>query len=502
MKYIITYDVGTTAIKTSVFDESLNMVASRADEYKLDTATLGIVEVDSSLYWNIIAESTKKTARELGIGFDNIEAVAITSQGETLIPVDSAQRPLYNAIVWLDRRADEQSQKINSLFEKETIYKTTGLPEINGMMPISKVLWFKENLPEIYEKTDKFLLLEDFLIMKMTSRIVTEKSLMSSTGYYDIVNDRLWGELLSKLSIDTANFPEILNCGALVGELTESASAQLGFKKGVKVYTSAMDQAASTIGAGNVLSGSGVITETSGTAMVIGAITDSFDYKKLSGVTVYRHALDGCYLILPYCETAGILLKWFKDEFCADIAAKSGVQDRAAYRLMDKLSEDVLPCADGLICFPYFSGMITPEINGGAKGVFFGVGLNSKRRHFVRAIQEGIAYMLKEQLDFLTDIGVGVNTVYSLGGCTKSKVLCQIKADVLNCPIKTLACSETTSLGAAMLAAGAMGWISVEEAAKKVSVCGEYRPVEKNVGLYADGYKNYKKLYQSLKDFF
>ena len=499
MDYLLTFDVGTTSVKTCVFDADINLIAKHTSEYKLDTKSDGTVEVPGEVYWQKLILSTKDIALKLGREFENITAVAITTQGETLIPVDAGGETLGNAVIWLDGRAAAQADRINRILSADDIYRKTGLPEINGMTPVSKILWFKENKPETYTKTYKFMLLEDYLIMKLTGEFVSEKSLMSSTGYFDIVSGCLWEEVLDKLDIDKSKIPEALECGSCAGKVTAEASRQTGIKQGVNVYTTAMDQVTSSIGSGNIRSGSSKVTQTMGTAMVLGVVADDFDPDKLKGITVYRHALKDKFFILPYCETAGILLKWFKDEFCGDISRKAESEGISAYKLMDEMSGSVAPGSEGVVCFPHFMGASAPVDAPHAKGMFSGISLNTTRGHFIRAIQEGIAYMLKQQLDLLAGAGITADTVICIGGGAQSEVLCQIEADVTNYEVETLEMGETASLGAALLAAEAAGIIKLDDWAGRQTVKGKYVPQERSVKIYEERYKAYIRLCDSAK---
>lgn len=501
MRCILTLDVGTTSIKTCIFDKGFALLGYSVQEYELITPAKDIVELDPDLYWEALKKGVKSAVKQAGIEADRIKVITVSTQGETLIPVDSNGKALQNAIIWLDARATSESEYISGLFSEDEIYSITGLPELSSPSPISKVLWIKIHESELYERTYKFMLLEDYLIFKLTGRFVTEKSLMSSTGYFDINQGILWNEILDKLQIEKDKFPQILDCGEKVGEILPDIAVELNLSTSAIVSTSAMDQVASAIGAGNITSGR--ITETTGTALVIAATTDTPDYSNPSKVTIYRHAVKDKFIILPYCQTAGIILKWFKDEFLKYEAETSEKTGKSIYTLMDEMAERVPELSGGLFLLPHFAGMMAPDRIPNARGVFFGVGLDTKREHFIRAILESVAYMLKENIELLEKMGLDIENICSLGGGSKSKLWCKIKANVTGKEIITMEQEETTSIGAAILAGISAGmYRNIEDAYLVFKEKDIFKPEYEIAQKYIEGYKTYKKLYHDIKNCF
>ncbi|OGO81621.1 MAG: hypothetical protein A2Y21_06065 [Clostridiales bacterium GWC2_40_7] len=501
MGYLLTLDLGTTSVKACVFNENFDLLGYSSEEYELLTSEGNIVELTPETYWQAAISGIRKATELSGITGMDTGIITITTQGETLLPVDSSGAPLRNAINWLDARAEEEAAYINNRFTNEEVYGNTGLPEIGPACPVCKVLWIKNKEPEIYGKTFKFMLLEDFIILRLTGKYVTEKCLMSSTGYFDINKEVLWMEMLSYAGIEPEKFPQIMDCGTIVGGLLPEVADELGINPGIRVSTGAMDQAASAIGAGNVTEG--IITETTGTALVMAATIKMPDYSNPARLNIMKHGLKGKYIMLPYNSTAGIVLKWFKDEFCRYETEKYAEEGKSVYLYLDELAESSPPLANGLILLPHFAGMLTPEINPAVKGVFFGVGLDTRKPHFIRAILEGIAFMLKQNVELLEQMGIEVKEIRSLGGGSKSRLWCQLKADVNNRVIHTMEQEETTSLGAAILGSLAAGiYRTVEEACRVVKVKKSFKPDEKTVSVYAKGYVSYKQLYTSLKKMF
>jgi len=216
MRYILVFDIGTTAVKACLFNRQLKLFGFSSEEYQLLTPAAGIVELDPETYWKAVKTQTELVCKKNGISPGDIEAITATTQGETIIPVDEKGKALRNAIVWLDNRASEQAKRISGRFPPEIFYSRTGIPDCNGYCPVAKLLWIKEKEPEIYKKTFKFLLLEDYILSRFCGDFVTEKALLCTTGYFDIINDEYWKEMLDFTGIEVGKLPRPMECGAVL----------------------------------------------------------------------------------------------------------------------------------------------------------------------------------------------------------------------------------------------------------------------------------------------
>ena len=503
MDLILTFDLGTTSVKTCLFSKELSILGSSTLEYQLVTPAPGIVELPSQVYWDTIRRGIAGAAADAGADLMDVRAIAITTQGETMIPVDSCGNALHNAIVWLDERAHAEAADICAHFDAETFYAHTGVPECTGYCPVSKLLWFKRNQPEVYGAAHKFLLLEDFVIQKLTGRFVTEKSLLCTTGYYDIMADAYWSEMLDTMGLDVSKLPEPLECGAQAGRVLPEVARELGLNPEALVITAAMDQTAAAVGAGNLVPG--IVTETTGTAMCIGATADHPDMHHPARICVYRHIYPGKYLLLPTCMTAGMVFKWFKDAFCQEESRQAEETGVSVYDILGNQAGQAAPGANGLVLIPYFTGVIQPDNDPNARGIFLGVGLDTKKPEFVRAIFEGIAYMLRENLALIETVdGQKVTAVRSLGGGARSRIWRQIKADVCGVEIASMSESECTSLGAAILAAVALGYYpdAADAARQGNSLASSLLPDESKRALYDRGFARYQKVWQQCRPIF
>lgn len=457
MKYLLGADIGTTSLKAAVFDESGKLIKSATKDYTLIVSG-DTVEFPAEDYFKLFVEAYDEVTN----GYE-ISALAIDTQCETIIFADDNGKPLMNAIVWLDNRATKQAEEIKAHFGNKKVYEITGQPEITATCPAAKILWLKENKPEILKETKKIFLLEDYLLYRLTGNFVTEKTLQSSTIYFDVKNNCWWDEMLEFIGIDKEQLPKLCDSGVMVGEYN-----------GVSVSTSGMDQIAGAIGAGIV--DNTAVSEMTGTTMVLFATTDNFpEYNKDSIIPVHKN-YDGKYCLLSWTPTAGIALKWFKNNFCENFDFKE----------LDDIAKDIPAGSNGLTFLPYLCGSTMPKYDPDAKGTFMGITMEHTRAHFVRSILESVACMLKANLDYLN---INCNEIRSMGGGASSPLWCQIKADMTGKNISILENNETACLGSAVLAGVSVGIYKDASVVKDiVKIKKTYKPSGDD---YTNCYKNF-----------
>lgn len=465
MANLLGVDFGTTALKACLFNDKGERLASESAQYKLITKG-EFIEFDAEEFFNVFISTVNKITDKF-----NVDALSVDTQGETLIVLDRSGKPLMNAIIWLDNRAEKQAIEMEKKFGLKNMYEITGQTEIPAGYPAPKIKWIKENMPEIFEKADKFLLLEDYILYRLTGKFCASRSLYSSSLLMNVHTGEYVKEVLDYLEIREDNLPCLKESGEVVGEY-----------KGIKVVTSALDQIAGITGAGVVKEG--IMSETTGTALAVCALTEKFppyfDGLKVSAYYVRK----GLYCLLMWAPTAGAVLEWFKSNFSENLSLKE----------LDELAEKIPAGSEGLIALPHLCGTVMPVNKPDAKGVFFGVELKHTRAHFARAIMESVAYMIKEYVDFM---GVSVDQIRSMGGGARSKLWCTIKSSVLKKAIVTLKENETACLGSAIFAGVGIGVFDsvIEASTSIVSVNKIYKP--KRLGykaIYADYKKKEKKL--------
>lgn len=488
---IAAFDVGTTSAKVCLFDLQLHLLACSVQEYALDTVG-GRVEAPAKRYLDALCAGMAEVRRTAPTA--RVRAVGLATQGETLVPVDRAGRPLRPFIVWLDDRAGQQAARLEKALTTDGFYRRTGLPELTGALPLAKLLWLKENEPQVLASAHKVLLLEDYLLFWLTGQFVSERSLQTSTGWFSLEEDEIWPEALTAVGAAPELLPRLVECGEPVGCILPGPARQLGLEPDVTVVAGAMDQTAAALFAG--CTRPGAVTETTGTALVAAACTDRPCFEGAHRVTVYRHALPGKFLYLLIGNTAGMALRWFRDEFCRDLPPGG-----AGYAALDELARQAPLGCGGLVFLPFLAGSVDPEACPGARGVFLGAGLASNRAHFARAVLEAVAFLLRDFLELLEQRGCPAKTLTSLGGGARSAVWMEIKADVCGRPMFAAECSEATSGGAALLAGWGAGLIPKGELPCKPAGT-EYVPRQTSEPALEAAFRRYKQAFQAVKPLF
>lgn len=468
VKKFLGVDVGTTSVKAAVFDETGRRLALRSVDYGLDTdAATGTIEFPADRYVEICRSVVDELIAECGAP----DAISVDTQGETMILADENGRPLCPAVVWLDNRAVSEADAIRDRFGSRTVYEVTGQPEITAGWPASKLLWFRDRHPEIWSRVRRIFLLEDWILFGLTGRFVTEPTIQSSSVYYDIRNRCWWQEMLDFIGVSPAQLPEL-----------HRSAERIGDYKGVPVVTGGLDQIAGTIGAG--VTDAETISEMTGTIMAICAMTDEIPpYDPDSIIPCHMHAIEGKYCRILWSSTAGMALKWFRNNF----------SENFSFRDLDGLAAQVPPGCDGMTMLPYFTGSTMPRYDPDARAVFSGVTLAHTRGHFARAIMEAISFILREDLEYLgTD---GIRELRITGGGAASPFWAQMKADVTGKTLRTVSESETACLGCAVLASVGVGaFPDVTTAARQL-----VRPVDAYVPSGADYTEAYAR-FRALDD--
>lgn len=451
MKLYLGIDIGTTSLKAAVFDAEGVRRGLRSVDYKLDTdAERGYIEFDPERYVQMCRDVIAELREECG----DIAALSVDTQGETMILTDDGGVPLMPAIVWLDNRAVKESDMIRTQFGERRVYEVTGQPEITATWPASKLLWVRENRPDVFQKIKKVFMLEDWILYRLTGSFVTEPTIQSSTIYYDIHNGQWWDEMLTFIGIEEKMLPRVVESATKVGEY-----------EGIAVISGALDQISGTIGVG--VTDESIISEMTGTIMAICVVKDTpppFDPNGI--VPCHLHAIKGKYCMILWSATAGMALKWFRQQFAADMS----------FPELDGIAAAVPPGCDGMSMLPYFCGSTIPNYNPNATASFTGITLSHTKAHFARSIMEAVAFMLRRNLEY---VGVEENSrIRITGGAASSPLWAGIKADVTGQSLSTVAESEAACLGTAILAMVGVGQYSdIEEAAKKtVRIKKTYTP--------------------------
>lgn len=498
---ILSVDLGTTALKIILFQPNGAVLAKSTQEYTLLTPSALAVELPVEVYWNAFKRGIDEVMTKSQVSPSSIKALGLSAQGETLIVLGKDNQPLMNAIVWLDNRAQEEADILAQEFGNDKTYQITGQVSIVPTWPAAKILWIRRNLPNLFDKAAKFVLIEDYFVHRMTGSLVCEGSLVCSTVYWDIIKKHWWLEMLHSLRISEDQLPELRESGEPVGSLKPDIAKELGLSAETIVCTGALDQACGAIGVGNIYPW--VVSENTGAALAICATVERAIYDPNRRMPCHYHGIPNTYMAHTF-TTGGMVLRWYRDQFCTSEIQVASIAGMDNYDLLSREAAQVPPGCDGLVMLPHLQGAMAPEANPQAKGVFYGFTLHHTKPYFIRSIMEAIACAIKQNIDVLENLGIEVKEIRSLGGGSRSELWNQIKCDLIQRPLYTMQNEEAACLGAAMLAGVATGiFPNLQSAVQKLAVLKQrFDPNPNNFPAYTTVYKRYVDLYHSLVPLF
>jgi len=482
-KYFLGIDVGTDGTKVGLFDLQGNLVKDSYEEYELVCRQPGWAEQDPELWWNVVARNIKNVLKLSKVSPHDIAGVGVCGQMHAAIPIDKNGNLIYRSpSLWCDKRSAPQCEKLKEEIDEDSLLKKTANP-ITPAWTATKILWLKENLPQIYEKTYKFLVPKDYIVFKLTSVPSIDYSEASGTLIFDANKEKWSNELSERLGIDLEKMPEISFSHEIVGEVSHEASKVTGLRVGTPVVAGGGDFLCTLLGAG--ITREGRAADISGTASLVAF----YSKKPLRDKRIMnlRHVVPGW---IPFGIMEGGLLRWFRDEFGqieTQEAARKGV---SAYKIMDSEAETVNPGSGGLIVVPYFMGervMGSPN----ARGVIFGLTLAHQRAHLIRALMEGITLSLCRTVEIVKELGLEPSAFRLIGGGAVSSVWRQIKADVYGKPTQVLNTYHGGVLGAAILA-----MVGVEAKSDIIKTMDEAVYVKETCEPRKEIHGTYSKLYE------
>lgn len=489
MQYLVGIDIGTSGTKSVLFDTMGNVIDSCLVEYPMYQPKNGWAEQDPIDWWNAVCKSLKKITASATDG--EICGVGMSGQMHGLVMLDENNNILRNSIIWCDGRTTKECKEIEEAIGHERLIEITANPALEGFTA-SKIMWVKNNEPEIYKKCRHILLPKDYIRLMLTGEYATEVSDASGMQLLDIAN-RCWSkEVCDKLNIDMSLLPKVYESPELTGYITEEASKKTGLKLGIPVAGGAGDNAAAAIGTGVYKNGKAFTTI--GTSGVVFAHTDKMLIDKKGRVHTFCCAVPNEWHVMGVTQAAGLSLNWFKNNLAKEYT----------YKQLDEKCERIPIGADKLVYLPYLMGERTPILDTNARGVFCGLSAMHTNIHMARAVMEGVTYSLYNGLEVLNEMGVNISDMTVCGGGAKSDLWKKMIADVYAVDVKTVNTSEGAALGAAILAGCASGiYSSVQDGCKQtIKINSNTECGLENHKRYMNFYKIYKGLYSKLKDSF
>jgi xylulokinase len=503
MAYLLGIDIGTSGTKALLIDASRNgeVIASSTKTYPLYTPKPLWAEQEPEDWWQATIAAIREILDESAVDPSHIKGLGLSGQMHGSVFLDSNNNVLRPAILWCDQRTQAECDWIMDTVGRQRTVELISNPVLTGFTA-GKIVWLRNNEPELYNQVRKVLLPKDYIRFKLTGEYATEVSDASGTALFN-VKKRDWAyEMLDAIGIPIDWMPKVYESPEITGRITPEAASLTGLKEGTPVVGGGGDQAAGAVGNGVVESG--IISSTVGTSGVVFAFADEPVVDPSLRVHTFCHAVPGKWHVMGVMLSAGGSLRWYRDTFASAETCVAKALGRDPYDVMIDEAATVPPGSEGLIFLPYLSGERTPYADPHARGVFFGITLRSSRGHFVRAVLEGVAYGLRDSFAILDEMQVPIKQVRASGGGARSELWRQIQADVTGHDHVTINIDEGPALGVALLAGVGTGiYPSVEEACKSViRIVSTTKANKSNKVIYDKYYEVYRSLYQSLKDEF
>ncbi len=473
---ILVIDVGTSSMRGILFTHTGKLLTEKQIFYSVSYLENSWAEQEASDWENALYEIIKAIAGEAEQKQWSIDAITITSQRSSVIPVDKNIRPLCSAIMWQDKRTNEICERLTPL--NDIIFALCG-SRVNPVFSASKMTWIRENRAEIFKKTYKFLVIPDYLIYLMTGELYTDYTYGSRSLLMNIHNHQWDTELLNIFQVDRKKLCDLIEPGSICGKITKEFAELTGCPEGIPVITSGGDQQCGAIGQGVVKKG--ILSATAGTGGFLVTATDEVPEHLEPDVICNYSSIKGQYILESSVLTCCSAFDWFRREFYKD----------SSYDDINEALASSPVGSNGCICLPYFQGRSTPDWNNLAKAVFTNVTLGTTKADMLRSLLEGICYEIGNGIDTMQKY-LPISDIYVNGGLTNSEVFNRIQCCVYGTKIIRRGKADATARGALMVAVETIGiYSSVEEAFKQISQNDEvkvYLPNEE----YAQQYEKCK----------
>ena len=487
---ILTFDIGTTGNKCTVFSSEGRSLASVTVPYETEYPRAGWAQQDPAHYWESVVKGMKELCQEFPQYTKRVSCIGLSGHMNGMLPVSAAGEPVFPEIIHSDSRSDSYCSVIRERIGDDEFFKITG-NRIDSHLSLPKMLWFRDSYPELYKKTSWIIQSKDFIAGKLTGNWgSTDFSDASLTCVLDL-KERSWsGTVAGETGLDIEKMPRLLSSHEMVGPLSRESASLLGLKEGIPVFAGGGDASCSARGAG--IADCSTAQNYIGSSSWISVLSPQPLLDRGRRIQNF-YDLDGKHInICGTVQCAGIALDWMMSEITGG---------RTDYRAVEAEAAQSPPGSEGLYFIPYFMGERTPHWNSLLKGSFLGLSLNHKNRDMVRAVFEGIAFALKDVASVFEENGIEISELSLTGGGALSPFWNRMMSSIYGKPVKIPhAPKQATSLGAALAAGVGSGIFgSYEAAAEVVSFERSIRPDEEESGKYRKIYTGFRNLYPAYK---
>ncbi|HKW19450.1 MAG TPA: xylulokinase [Terriglobales bacterium] len=495
MKYVLGIDVGTGGTRAVITDRNGEIVSSATCEHvPFASPKIGWAEQDPRDWHKATGQAIREAVSAAGISSADIAAVGLAGQMHGAVLLDEKDDVLRPSLIWCDQRTQAQCDWLNAKLGQRKIIELTSNPALTNFT-LTKLLWVRDNEPEIWKRFRRVLLPKDYVRLKLTGEHAMDVAEASGTLMLDVAQRRWSAEMMSAAGLPMSCLPKLYESPEVCGRISDVGASQTGLKAGTPVVAGAGDQAGGAVGMGIVRAGA--VSATIGTSGVVFAATDTPAMDPKGRLHTFCHAVPGRWHMMGVTQAAGQSFRWFRELL-------RGKSSEISYDELTREAATVKPGSDGVVWLPYLMGERTPHLDPNARGTLTGLAASHTRAHVTRAILEGVAFSLNDTFSLFEEMRVPVRNIRLGGGGARSPLWRQIQADVYAHEVEILAAEEGAAYGAALLAGvGAKFWNSVDEACDAVvKVQQRIRPQPEAVKALKDQYKNFRDLYPALKPLF
>lgn len=492
--YFMGIDIGTSSLKTAIFDEHGEMLALASKPYYFEAKKPGYAEQDPEVWWDAAVETIQRSLKELGEDPGKIKALGFSGQMHGLVPLNERGKSVRKAILHCDVRAKEIARELEAYSDSNKITELVMNPVFPGFQLVS-LLWMRKFEPALYEQVRWAVCPKDYLRYRFTGEMGTESTDASGTLLYDMKAETWAEELFVRLGLERGLVPEVVhNSCETAGRILPEIARLTGLKEGTRVVFGGADQAMHSLG--NGVYKPGIMMATIGTSGQVLCLSKKPITNPRLNTHTFRHVEEHSWYGLAAVLHAGSTLNWFRRNFAAT----------DSYEELSRMAGIVKPCAEGLVFFPCMGGERTPYLDSDTRGMFSGISMCHGKAHFARAIMEGVSFAMKTGIDSMKELYGTPEKLICAGGGVKGRVWAQIQADIYGREIQISQISEQACLGAAITAAvGAGTFRNIEEACKSmVKEKGDIlEPSPEKAKRYEEFYEQiYTKLYMQNKELF
>ncbi len=498
-------DLGTTAVKALLINESGDTLASATVEYPLSTPRPLWSEQDPADWWRGTSEAIRQVLAKAGVSGRDVRGIGLSGQMHGLTLLDRAGQVLRPAILWNDQRTAAQCDELvrRAGGPTRTRELIANIPSPSYTAP--KLLWVREHEPDVYARVAHVLLPKDYIRYKLSGEFATEVGDATGMGLLDVRHRQWSDEMLALLDIPREWLPLCAESHEPTARVSDAAARETGLAAGTPIVGGSGDQPAAAVGLGSVREG--IVNVTLGTSGVVFASVEHYPPIRDTAIEVFCHAVPETWFFMGVMLSAGGSLRWHRDVIANGhpvlVAQRDAVEPYDA--LLGSAAEAPIG-AEGLIFLPYLTGERTPHRDSLARGAFVGLTLRHTQAHLARAVVEGISFGLRDSIELMRELGLHVNEVRAAGGGARSAIWRQMLADIFQAEITLVNSTEGGAFGVALLAGVGIGlWRNTREACDAViRVTSRTSPSEDSAVLrrYDEAYARFRELYPALKPIF